>query len=53
MPEVMLMGECPMTFKNVEKYKITDKELKKFCSYGCCPLCGKLFLEEFGSRVKE
>jgi len=45
---------CPMTVKNVEKYKISKSEEKRFCSDasgGCSPICGEQFYEKFGKRA--
>ena len=41
---------CPMTNANVEKYKLTDQQVKNFCDKGCSVICEEEFNKKFGGR---
>ena len=44
---------CPMTVEAVERYRLTEKEVKAFCALGCSVECEKLFLNKFGGRHED
>jgi len=44
--------ECPMSKQVVEKYKLNDKFIKRWCELGCCPICGPLLKEYLDKREK-
>lgn len=44
-------GRCPMLLSNaIEKYKLSDAFVKKFCDLGCFPKCGEILKEELKKR---
>lgn len=34
---------CPMTKEAVKKYKLSDKQVARFCQDGCSVICEELF----------
>jgi len=38
-------SNCPMTVKNIEKYKIKDSYVKTFCGHGCSPICNEVLIQ--------
>lgn len=51
MKKLKISTSCPMTDETVEKYKLTDKEIKNFCDKGCSVMCKELFIE-YVERLK-
>lgn len=44
-------GRCPMLLSNaIEKYKLSDAFVKKFCDLGCSPKCGEILKEELEKK---
>ena len=43
-------GKCPMTLKNIEKYKIKESYVKTFCGHGCSPICDEALIQHIERR---
>lgn len=49
-PSCERKANCPMTLENIAKYNIKDSFVKKFCSYGCSPICDELLIQHMERR---
>lgn len=44
-------GKCPMLQSDViDVYGLSDHFIRRFCSYGCSPECGKFLKERLDKR---
>jgi len=44
------MNSCPMTIENIEKYKLSNNQIKVFCKEGCSIICVELFEKKFAEK---
>ena len=48
-----MITKCPMTIEAVEKYSLTETQVKKFCGQGCSIICQKLFDDYVTKKAQE
>jgi uncharacterized protein YutD len=46
-------GNCPMTVENIKKYNIKDSYIKRFCGYGCSPICNEVLIQHIERSGKK
>ena len=51
--QLRMEGRCPILFSHaVERYGLSDNQVKVHCRDGCCPICGEILWEKYKKKLK-